>query len=785
MADIDRIKEKHPIMEVAVKLGFLNNVRNSTTAIHCPSPDHPDKNPSCMLMPEVNRFECKACGVKGDVIDLVELANGVDFKGALEWLGEDVIDKRQPNSKEKHDEYELETYFDDHGISKEMQKIFNLHLGEIYSSELKKILSSAVIPNDMGEKHRVFEGSSKFLSKLGSKVCLFKAGGDKGNNSTIITEGELKAIKIHQETGYEAWSGTGGCKTFEEEWIDEFKDKEKIYIVYDNDKFGLDGAEIVARKLRLGRCYIAQIPEEVGKDITDYFMAGKSKKDFENLLKEAICAEELFNRKAELTGEENEKKAESRVEEVVNLAISAGLKVRLDEGGRSLVILPEHPVTAFLAKSREVENWLRGLIYKKKAGTVSDNTLKTVIGTLTGKAVSENQVVKTYLRTAFIDDRLYYNLGDGKRVVVIDVNGWKIWDGVDGESMPYFLVSSLNKQQVIPAKNGDLKEVLKLINVHDRRSKIILLTTLVAWLFPHIPRPVLLLIGPKGSAKSTTLKIIIMLIDPSHAPLIREPKDLRELAILTTHKSVIGLDNLSNISEELSDFVSMLITGGGYVSRELYSDDRLTVFNRRPAFGFTSIVSVVSRPDLLSRSIIVEHAEISEDKRRDEGEMEAEFEKAAPGILGGMFDIASQVIKILPSIKLQKPPRMADYARYAAAALVAMGGSIEEYERVIHGNLEEQNEAALENSVVGQALINLTDLWSVGEERVFTPTELFKTLKNIAYPDNNQRLTPGFPVAATKLKKFIVPLVENLRSVGVDVYYVGRTSKERLSNKTS
>jgi ABC-type oligopeptide transport system ATPase subunit len=466
------------------------------------------------------------------------------------------------NLVKEHDEYELETYFDDHGISKEMQKIFNLHLGEIYSSELKKILSSAVIPNDMGEKHRVFEGSSKFLSKLGSKVCLFKAGGDKGNNSTIITEGELKAIKIHQETGYEAWSGTGGCKTFEEEWIDEFKDKEKIYIVYDNDKFGLDGAEIVARKLRLGRCYIAQIPEEVGKDITDYFMAGKSKKDFENLLKEAICAEELFNRKAELTGEENEKKAESRVEEVVNLAISAGLKVRLDEGGRSLVILPEHPVTAFLAKSREVENWLRGLIYKKKAGTVSDNTLKTVIGTLTGKAVSENQVVKTYLRTAFIDDRLYYNLGDGKRVVVIDVNGWKIWDGVDGESMPYFLVSSLNKQQVIPAKNGDLKEVLKLINVHDRRSKIILLTTLVAWLFPHIPRPVLLLIGPKGSAKSTTLKIIIMLIDPSHAPLIREPKDLRELAILTTHKSVIGLDNLSmhipEIKKKLNTYTGKL-----------------------------------------------------------------------------------------------------------------------------------------------------------------------------------------------------------------------------------
>ena len=73
MVDIEKIKQNNPIMEVAVKLGLISSVRNTTTAIHCPNPEHDDDNPSCVLMPEANHFECKSCEVKGDVIDLVKL----------------------------------------------------------------------------------------------------------------------------------------------------------------------------------------------------------------------------------------------------------------------------------------------------------------------------------------------------------------------------------------------------------------------------------------------------------------------------------------------------------------------------------------------------------------------------------------------------------------------------------------------------------------------------------------------------------------------------------------
>jgi hypothetical protein len=383
-----------------------------------------------------------------------------------------------------------------------------------------------------------------------------------------------------------------------------------------------------------------------------------------------------------------------------------------------------------------------------------------------GQAASAGLEIKTYLRTAYIDGQLYYDIGDGKLVVIINKVGWKVKDFVGEKPPAYFLYSPLLKEQFLPAESGNIKEVLNFINVNDEKSKIKYLTVLVCWMFSHIPRPVLAAIGPKGSAKSTSLRITKMLTDPSRVPLVSSPKDLRELAILTSQQSVIALDNLSNMPPYLSDYIAMAVTGGGYISRELYSNAGLVVFDRRPAFGITSIVAVVDRSDLLSRSVIVEHNEIPENSRREEAEIQREFEEATPRILAGMFTVASKVLEILPSIKLKKPPRMADYARYAAAAWVAMGGTVEEYEQVTQDNLNIQNETVIENSVTAQALVSLTTDWLLGEKKQYKPTELFEVLKNIVNP-NGLKFVYGFPNAVNKLSSYIFPIKENLMAVGI------------------
>ena len=283
MIDTERLKQENPIMEVAVKLGLTNTVRDTTVAIHCPSPEHEDRNPSCMLMPEANRFECKACGISGDVIKLVELVCGVDFKDAVTWLGGTKdVEQERPVKKER---YTLETYFDEHGINKKMQTKFNLHLGN-YEFDSGFKIPSAIIPNQLGEHHRVFSEKQKFLTV--GKTTLFKAGDNQGDGETMfLAEGELKAILVYQETGRTCWSGTGGCGTFKIEWKEEFDKAKKIYLVYDNDWEGQVGAKKVAKILGEDRCYIVEIPKDYGKDITDYFISGRTKEDFEQLLQTA------------------------------------------------------------------------------------------------------------------------------------------------------------------------------------------------------------------------------------------------------------------------------------------------------------------------------------------------------------------------------------------------------------------------------------------------------------------------------------------------------------------
>jgi DNA primase len=52
--------------------------------IHCPSPVHADRNPSCSVFTATDRtlrFHCHACKAHGDVLDLVALAHGLKTEG--------------------------------------------------------------------------------------------------------------------------------------------------------------------------------------------------------------------------------------------------------------------------------------------------------------------------------------------------------------------------------------------------------------------------------------------------------------------------------------------------------------------------------------------------------------------------------------------------------------------------------------------------------------------------------------------------------------------------------
>lgn len=94
----------------------------------------------------------------------------------------------------------------------------------------------------------------------------------KNDELVILTEGEFDSLVLRQK-GFIAVSSTGGCGTFQEEWFSLFKRFSKVYICYDNDNPGKDGAIKVARKLKHPSLKIITLPSEDGvKDISEYFV---------------------------------------------------------------------------------------------------------------------------------------------------------------------------------------------------------------------------------------------------------------------------------------------------------------------------------------------------------------------------------------------------------------------------------------------------------------------------------------------------------------------------------
>lgn len=135
------------------------------------------------------------------------------------------------------------------------------------------------------EKYPVVSGSYPGL--LGIKRIIVN------NPETImLCEGWRDALAAMQ-LGYYATANSQGAKTWRDDWNILFKDK-NVYIIYDQDQAGYDGARKAAKALKAvaKTVKIATLPYELqkakGKDLHDYIVAdGHTKEDLELLLQGA------------------------------------------------------------------------------------------------------------------------------------------------------------------------------------------------------------------------------------------------------------------------------------------------------------------------------------------------------------------------------------------------------------------------------------------------------------------------------------------------------------------
>ena len=130
-------------------------------------------------------------------------------------------------------------------------------------------------------------------------------------------------------------------------------------------------------------------------------------------------------------------------------------------------------------------------------------------------------------------------------------------------------------------------------------------------------------------------------------------------------------------------------------------------------------------PDLLDRSIIIELDRIPKEERKSKRQIMRDFHQDQGRILGALLDAISKAMSIMPSVRVEDLPRMADWTEWGCAIAEALGIGQEAFLRAYELNRAKQHEEVVHADAVAESLI-LFMKNKVSWEG--TPSELYEEL---------------------------------------------------------
>jgi hypothetical protein len=320
-------------------------------------------------------------------------------------------------------------------------------------------------------------------------------------------------------------------------------------------------------------------------------------------------------------------------------------------------------------RSKRFRGWLRRRYYEATGGALTGQAISSELDLLEARAQFDAPERSVDVRLAEDAGRIYFDLADDHwRAVEIGPGGWRV---VGRPPVRFRRLAGLLPLP-LPQRGGSLEQLACLLNLSSQTDFILVVAWLLAALRPTGPYPVLAISGEQGSAKTVLSKMLRGLVDPNVAPVRALPRDERELFIAANNGHVLAFDNISRLRPWLSDALCRLASGGGFAVRQLYTDQDEVLFDAARPVILNGIEEVITRPDLADRSIFLTLPPVVDDRRQPERELWRQFELARPRILGALFDLVVHGLRTLPDIGVDRLPRMADFALWAAACEPAL-----------------------------------------------------------------------------------------------------------------
>ena len=277
------------------------------------------------------------------------------------------------------------------------------------------------------------------------------------------------------------------------------------------------------------------------------------------------------------------------------------------------------------------KDWLTRSYFKQTDGAPSSEAMRSAIGVIQSRARFDGPELVVHIRVAEMNGRFYLDLCDATwRAVEIDTGGWRLI-----EDPPIRFRRPTGTQPLpVPVIGGSIAALRPLLNVQSNNDFVLVVAWLLACLRNRGPYPVLIVCGEQGSAKSNFTTIMRSLLDPNTAPLRALPRDVRDLFIAASNSHVLAFDNVSRVPDWISDTLCRLSTGGGFATRQLYTNQDEVLFDAARPVILNGIEDMVTRPDLADRGLFLTLEAIPENRRQPQAELSAAFEAERPRILG-------------------------------------------------------------------------------------------------------------------------------------------------------
>jgi hypothetical protein len=584
-----------------------------------------------------------------------------------------------------------------------------------------------------------------------------------------ICEGEKDADAL-VKLGFVATTNSEGAANWTDDLNEYFRDRH-VFIHEDNDDEGRKRVQRIARVLDgiAASVRVIRLPGLPPKgDVSDWLENDPSGA---RLVKHCDSVP-IWEPPAETTTDErgDDKdheddggllgKMKKQADVLIELASSAELFLDRDDVGYARFEVNAHNEN-WPIRSKGFKRWLVRAFYENTQTAPSSEAVSSAMSVLEARAHFDAPEHDVRVRVAGCDGRIYIDLADRDwRAIELSESGWRIIDNPP----VYFRRSAGMKPLPEPAADGSLDRDLRpLLNVKTERDFVLAVAWLLAALRHCGPYPVLGITGEQGSAKSWLAKLLRALVDDNSVPLRALPRDERDVFIAARNSQVLAYDNVSGLPDWLSDTFCRLATGGGFSTRELYTDQDEVLFASTRPILLNGIDDIATRPDLADRSIALMLAAISDDKRKQEEKLWAEFESKRPRILGALLDAVSHGLRTLPDVHLDRLPRMADFAAWVTAcegALWKPGTFMAAYT----SNIEEAVEVVLDADQIATALRSYIDL---DADFQGTASDLLKALNRIT--PESQTKAKGWPKRPNTLSNILRRIAPPLRKIGIDI----------------